>query len=177
MEDANLIAYLHPAVGNRQAVDTIQMNKHTGRYVSKLDDGKSGPDISKSKSDHSKSGPDHNKSNSDHNKSKSKSKSDDTESEPASPASTAKDGDESPKEHHASLQLTFSVGPRAGRGFVIGRDPDCDIIMPQKLKMISQHHCALTFDGERRLILQDYSRHGTIVTYNGQGGECDATFH
>ncbi|PQE10726.1 kinase-like domain protein [Rutstroemia sp. NJR-2017a WRK4] len=70
------------------------------------------------------------------------------------------------------LQLTFNFGPKAGNGLVFGTDENfCDIVLPQFLKKISRHHCYLTFDEKRRLILRDISRHGTIVRYDGEGGE------
>ena len=69
------------------------------------------------------------------------------------------------------LRLTFSAGPKAGGGFVIGTDRSrCDIVLPN-LGKISRRHCSLTFDAQRRLILRDFSRHGTILTYDGKGGE------
>jgi hypothetical protein len=68
------------------------------------------------------------------------------------------------------LQLTFNRGPKSGQGLVLGTDPNCDIVLP-RLKYISKRHCALTFDVERRLILRDFSRHGSIVKYDDQGGE------
>ncbi|EED22705.1 hypothetical protein TSTA_061930 [Talaromyces stipitatus ATCC 10500] len=69
------------------------------------------------------------------------------------------------------LQLTFNPGPRAGPGYFLGTDENsCDIVLP-KLARISRRHCFFTFDEKRRLILQDCSQNGTIVTYNGKGGE------
>ncbi|TKA60932.1 hypothetical protein B0A55_12653, partial [Friedmanniomyces simplex] len=46
----------------------------------------------------------------------------------------------------------------------------CDIVLPL-LKGISRCHCYLTFDKERRFILRDCSTNGTMVTYDGKGGE------
>lgn len=72
---------------------------------------------------------------------------------------------------YPGLQLSFNRGPKAGQGFMIGTDGNrCDIVLP-KLSMISRRHCSLTFDAKRRLILRDFSRHGTTVTYDGKGGE------
>jgi hypothetical protein len=71
---------------------------------------------------------------------------------------------------YPGLQLTFNRGPKAGQGLVLRTDPNCDIVLPQ-LSKISRFHCALTFDAQRRLILRDFSKHGTIVTYNGEGQE------
>lgn len=67
------------------------------------------------------------------------------------------------------LQLTFSYGPKAGPGFVLGTDANvCDVVLPP-LASISRRHCFITFDPERRLIVQDCSKNGTTVTYDGQG--------
>ena len=68
------------------------------------------------------------------------------------------------------LQLTFNPGPKSGQGLMLGTDPNCDIVLP-RLKHISKRHCALTFDDQRRLILRDFSKHGTIVEYDKKGGE------
>jgi len=68
------------------------------------------------------------------------------------------------------FQLTFNPGPKAGQGLVLGTDSNCDIVLPQ-LSKISRRHCALTFDASRRLILRDFSHHGTIVEYNDKGEE------
>ncbi|KAI4287428.1 MAG: hypothetical protein L6R35_003312 [Caloplaca aegaea] len=78
----------------------------------------------------------------------------------------APDPDSFPK-----IQLTFDNKPKAGPEFVIGRDSNsCDIVLPN-LPNISRRHCLLTFDGQRRLILQDTSAYGTSVAYDGQGGQ------
>lgn len=70
-----------------------------------------------------------------------------------------------------SLQLAFSNGPKFGSGFVLGTDPNsCDIVLPP-LPTVSRRHCYLTFDAERRLILRDCSTNGTIVEFDGRGGE------
>jgi hypothetical protein len=50
-------------------------------------------------------------------------------------------------------------------------------VLPKlKNKKISRVHCALTFDDQRRLILRDLLGHGTIVEYDGRGGELRRTF-
>ncbi|MCJ1350592.1 MAG: hypothetical protein MMC33_000573 [Icmadophila ericetorum] len=69
---------------------------------------------------------------------------------------------------------TFNPRPTSSRGFELGTDPNCDIILP-RLKYISRVHCALTFDDQRRLILRNFSKHGTIVKYNEKGGELRRT--
>ncbi|KAL5324594.1 hypothetical protein ACEPPN_009140 [Leptodophora sp. 'Broadleaf-Isolate-01'] len=73
------------------------------------------------------------------------------------------------------LQLAFDSGPKAGPGLVLGTDPDCDIVLPQ-LRNISRRHCYITFDSQRRLILRDFSRYGTIVSYNDKGRETRRRF-
>jgi serine/threonine-protein kinase Chk2 len=71
------------------------------------------------------------------------------------------------------LQLTFSYGPKAGLGFVLGTEASsCDIFVqaPEDNK-VSRRHCYITFDAQRRLLVRDCSTHGTIVTYDKKGGE------
>lgn len=69
------------------------------------------------------------------------------------------------------LHLTFNSELKSGHGLMFGTDPNsCNIILP-RLRKISQRHCFLTYDAERRLILRDCSTHGTIVKYNEKGGE------
>jgi hypothetical protein len=75
---------------------------------------------------------------------------------------------------YPGLQLTFNPGPKGRRGLELGTHPNCDIVLPE-LSKISRLHCALTFDDQRRLILRDFSRHGTIVKYDGKGGELRRT--
>lgn len=96
-------------------------------------------------------------------------------SEHGSRASTVSEEDEDDKYDPTTqpgLQLTFNQGPKAGQGFVIGHDRNrCDIVLP-KLPYISGRHCVLTFDAKRRLILRALStKGGTIVEYDGQGGQ------
>lgn len=70
---------------------------------------------------------------------------------------------------YPKLQLTFDSELKGGQGLMFGTDPNrCDIVLP-RLRRISQRHCYLTFDSERRLILHDISRFGTIVTYDDYG--------
>ncbi|KAL8907053.1 MAG: hypothetical protein Q9207_001633 [Kuettlingeria erythrocarpa] len=81
------------------------------------------------------------------------------------------DGEAPDPKYCPKLLLTFDRGPKVGQGFVIGRDPNsCDIVLP-KHPNISRRHCLLTFDDQRRLILQDTSAYGTTVKYDGQGGQ------
>lgn len=69
------------------------------------------------------------------------------------------------------IQLTFTNGPKAAPGFILGKDRDvCDVVLP-RLQHIGRRHCCLTFDSESRFILQDFSSYGTIVRYNGKGQE------
>ena len=71
---------------------------------------------------------------------------------------------------YPTLELAFNSELKSGRGLMFGTNPNCDIVLP-RLRNISQWHCYLTFDAKRRLILRDCSTNGTIVTYDGQGGE------
>ncbi|TAQ83032.1 hypothetical protein B7494_g8644, partial [Chlorociboria aeruginascens] len=71
------------------------------------------------------------------------------------------------------LQLTFNPSP-AGQGWVFGTHESCDIVLP-KLPLISRFHCSITFDIQGQVILRDFSSHGTILTYSGQGGEIRKT--
>jgi hypothetical protein len=73
------------------------------------------------------------------------------------------------------LQLDFDTEPKSNHGLMMGTDPSCDVVLP-RLRKISQRHCYLTFDAERRLVLRDCSTHGTIVKYDGKGGELRRNF-
>ncbi|TVY64158.1 Maternal embryonic leucine zipper kinase [Lachnellula suecica] len=88
-------------------------------------------------------------------------------------STVSQDDDEDHLASQPRLQLTFNPGPKAGLGFVIGTDENrCDVVLPKLSKnKIGRLHCVLTFDAERRLVLRDLSRNGTIVEYDGQGGE------
>ena len=93
--------------------------------------------------------------------------------------STAPPEDYEPKERTPHweyldrLQLTFSRGPKGPKGITFGTNANaCDVYLP-RWKCVSgtgREHCYLTFDAQNRLILQDDSTYGTIVTYDGQGG-------
>ncbi|KAF2193574.1 hypothetical protein K469DRAFT_691126 [Zopfia rhizophila CBS 207.26] len=69
------------------------------------------------------------------------------------------------------LQLTFSHGPKGDKGFAFGINQNkCDIVLP-KLAGIKKLHGYFTYDDENRFIWRDSLTHGTIVTYDGKGGE------
>ncbi|RMZ75475.1 hypothetical protein DV738_g5460, partial [Chaetothyriales sp. CBS 135597] len=70
-----------------------------------------------------------------------------------------------------SIALTFSDPTfKNSQGIMFGWNSDaCDIVVPH-LKGISGEHCYITFDHKRRLIVEDKSRNGTIVTYDNLGG-------
>jgi len=79
--------------------------------------------------------------------------------------------------HLPGLQLAFDSELKAGRGFIFGRDKRiCDIVVPDLATIdhatttISRRHCCLKFDEQGRLVLEDFSTYGTIVTFDGQGG-------
>lgn len=91
--------------------------------------------------------------------------------ESTAPPEDSRDVDKNEVHHGKGLQFTFTYGPKAGPGFVLGTDANtCDIVLPP-LKGISRRHCYLTFDAERCLILRDSSTNGTIVEYSGKGGQ------
>ncbi|OJD28530.1 serine/threonine protein kinase [Blastomyces percursus] len=92
------------------------------------------------------------------------------------------EGSDSEKEvpayhYEDGLQLTFSHafshGLKGDKGFALGVHRDQSDIVLQDVKdgTISRCHCYLKFDDRNRLILQDRSSHGTVVTYDGKGGE------
>ncbi|KAK3669998.1 Protein kinase protein rad53 [Recurvomyces mirabilis] len=91
--------------------------------------------------------------------------------ETTAPLSDVEDDDAKEIVREKGFQLTFTHGPKTGRGYMLGTDANsCDIILPQS-KGVSRCHCYLTFDHERRLILRDCSSNGTVVTFDGKGGE------
>ena len=91
--------------------------------------------------------------------------------------STASFEDSNPdKTSYPRLQLAFDSALRSGHGLMFGTDPkSCNIVLP-RLHRISQRHCYLTFDAQRRLILRDCSTHGTIVKYDDKGRELRRLF-
>ena len=64
-----------------------------------------------------------------------------------------------------AVQLSFAQTPNQPGSFVLGSDPHCDIVLPA-LPGISPRHCALRFDDEARLMLDDFSGRGTAVWYD-----------
>jgi hypothetical protein len=65
-----------------------------------------------------------------------------------------------------AIQLCFSQPPRQPGSFVLGTDPNCcDVLLPQ-MPGISAQHCAISFDAESRLVLDDFSERGTQVWYD-----------
>ncbi len=69
---------------------------------------------------------------------------------------------------HMCLEFRFSRGPQTGDGFVFGRHPSCDVVLPDP--QLSWHHFALTFDQHHRPIIRDLgSLVGTEVMYGEQG--------
>lgn len=73
--------------------------------------------------------------------------------------------------HQEAIVLRFSRRPKTDRGFVFGRNSEnCDCVLPA-FHGISNTHFVITFDESHRLVLDDFSTTGTMVTYNGQGGE------
>lgn len=67
------------------------------------------------------------------------------------------------------LELRFSCVPETSHGFLFGRNPRCDVVLPN-LVGLSHYHFAVTFDDSRRLVVSDlHSTTGTQVTYNREG--------
>lgn len=65
-----------------------------------------------------------------------------------------------------AIQLSFSQTPKQPGCIIIGTDPaSCDVLLPA-LPGISPQHCAFGFDGESRLVLDDFSEKGTQVWYD-----------
>lgn len=68
-----------------------------------------------------------------------------------------------------AIQLTFRHEPRQPGRFILGTDPNCcDIVLP-RARGISAQHCAISFDAQARLVLDDFSEAGTQVWF---GWEC-----
>ncbi|KAK3079882.1 hypothetical protein LTS18_003688, partial [Coniosporium uncinatum] len=70
------------------------------------------------------------------------------------------------------LQLTFDQPPKDDQTeYVFGTDPRvCDILLGKRRGegRISGKHFSMTFDSQRRIVLRDFSRGGTAVSYDGQ---------
>lgn len=66
----------------------------------------------------------------------------------------------------AAIQLAFTHRARRPGIFTLGSDPShCDVLLPG-LAGISKQHCAIGFDAQSRLILDDFSESGTQVWYD-----------
>lgn len=73
------------------------------------------------------------------------------------------------------IELRFSNGPRTSRGFVFGRNSNCDCVLPG-MTGVSNFHFAITYDDAGRLVIQDLgSTVGTQVTYAGSDGRAQGT--
>jgi hypothetical protein len=71
----------------------------------------------------------------------------------------------------ARIHLKFDTQLKSGLGLMFGTDPErCDVVLP-RLRLISRRHCYLSFDSGTRLVLQDFSTHGTVVKYDKKGGQ------
>ncbi|KAL7919355.1 CAMK family protein kinase [Trichoderma austrokoningii] len=75
------------------------------------------------------------------------------------------------------LELRFDDPRKRRVGVVIGRGPNCDIVLPslESVKGVGENQCVLMFDDQQRLILRDMRnpdrrKDGTYVTYDGKGG-------
>ncbi|KAK4985842.1 hypothetical protein LTR50_005696 [Elasticomyces elasticus] len=71
------------------------------------------------------------------------------------------------------LQLTFDQSPKnIQEGYVFGTDPRvCDVLLGRTRGggSISGKHFCITLDPQHRVVLRDFSRCGTAVSYDGQG--------
>lgn len=66
-------------------------------------------------------------------------------------------------------ELRFSSTPRSSHGFLVGRNPHCDVVLPN-LPGLSHFHFSITFDDHGRLIVKDlHSTIGTQVTFDRRG--------
>jgi hypothetical protein len=77
-----------------------------------------------------------------------------------------------------ALQITFDQTPTRPGRFTLGTDPrSCDIILPA-LPGVARQHCALSFDHESRLTLEDFSEKGTQVWFDWEsiGDKVDYTW-
>ncbi|KAK5141074.1 hypothetical protein LTR04_002730, partial [Oleoguttula sp. CCFEE 6159] len=70
------------------------------------------------------------------------------------------------------LQLAFDRPPKdIQQGFVFGTDPQlCDVLLGERRGQgsISGRHFCITLDAQGRVIVRDFSKCGTIVSYDGQ---------
>ena len=76
------------------------------------------------------------------------------------------------------IQLSFDQQTRQPGRFTFGTDPAlCDVLLPP-MPHISSQHCSITFDSESRLVLNDFSEHGTQVWYDWDccGDQTDYTW-
>ncbi|QUC23427.1 uncharacterized protein UV8b_07668 [Ustilaginoidea virens] len=64
-----------------------------------------------------------------------------------------------------ALELRFDHPTKQKGTFVIGTSPECDIVLPPHAR-VSKRHCAISFDAGSRLVLRDFSEHGTQVWYD-----------
>lgn len=98
------------------------------------------------------------------------------ENTPVISEETDDDGEDDEYEHR--LVLSFRSPPKdPARGFVFGAGSECDVKLAdrtdirvgekRKIRRISQVHFSIGFDAYRRVVLQDTSVNGTIVSYDG----------
>lgn len=84
-----------------------------------------------------------------------------------------------PRRHvyNDALELRFDHARKHRRGFLVGRAPDCDVVLPsfQRLGGTSRYQCLITLGDDGSLIIQDLrspeeGKPGTMVEYDGEGG-------
>ena len=68
------------------------------------------------------------------------------------------------QEVKAQLQLNGgTIYPVRASGCVIGREPDCSIVLPSNAPGVSRHHCKLEFREGQLLLIDTNSSHGTYI--------------
>ena len=88
-----------------------------------------------------------------------------------------------PQDRDPGLELRFSHKLKGGLGIVFGTNRNSyDIVLPQLRNgrgqpLVSNRHFYITFDAQRRLVVQDCSTRGTIVTYDDKGRERRSNFN
>ncbi|KAI9675746.1 MAG: hypothetical protein M1817_001113 [Caeruleum heppii] len=138
MEDSNLIATLIPIDDKEWAKNAFRLDHNQSRYLSPARGIAEGPTIS---------------------------------SREATPGTQQPDDDAGQYDSAHRIQLTFDVKPKdPTKGYTFGTNPQtCDVLLGYRgAYRISGRHFWITFNQNKRLILEDFSTYGTAVSYNGQ---------
>lgn len=171
MADPNLIALLYPAGKSHILANesrTISMPENASRRVEPLREDRTRPpspltDDGDGDGDGDGVGVDNYNTNSNHKKNNNSRKT-----------------NQRAYEYMPCLKIKFDDQRKHRIGLVFGTSSTADIVLPMRdsLEGLAALQCALTFDDRGRLILRDLQgpggrkkKHGTAVTYDGQGGE------